>query len=272
MCVIVLDEVDRLVRRTGDDSLYALTRINSDLVNAKVSIIGISNDLNFLEFLDGRVRSSLGQEELVFSPYNANQLRDILAERARMSFVEGVLDPAVIPLCAAYAAREHGDARRALDLFRVAGEIAEAEGAEKVMPAHVRKAREQIEADQTVEVLQTLPLQSKIVLYTVAVLAQRFSRALQSGEVYDSYRQVCEQLGEHPLTRRRVSDLISELDTLGVLSARIVNRGRYGRTKEIRLEVDPLQVYSAVQDDYRFEHLLAQLVDVVSRGPRSGNW
>ncbi len=272
MCVIVLDEVDRLVRRTGDDSLYALTRINSDLVNAKVSIIGISNDLNFLEFLDGRVRSSLGQEELVFSPYNANQLRDILAERARMSFVEGVLDPAVIPLCAAYAAREHGDARRALDLFRVAGEIAEAEGAEKVMPAHVRKAREQIEADQTVEVLQTLPLQSKIVLYTVAVLAQRFSRALQSGEVYDSYRQVCEQLGEHPLTRRRVSDLISELDTLGVLSARIVNRGRYGRTKEIRLEVDPLQVYSAVQGDYRFEHLLTQLVDVVSRGPRSGNW
>jgi cell division control protein 6 len=261
-CVIVLDEIDKLVRRSGDEVLYMLTRVNTDLVKAKVSIIGISNDLNFMEYLDVRVRSSLGQEEIVFPPYNAGQLRDILSERARMSFVDGAVEAAVISLCAAYAAREHGDARRALDLLRTAGEIAEAEGAEKVQVEHVRKARDQIETDQTIEVIRTLPFQSKIVLYAVAILAQRFPRALSSGEVYEFYQQICRQMGENPLTRRRVGDLVSELDMLGIISAKIVNRGRYGRTKEIRLDIDPLQVYSAIQEDYRFEPLVAQLLSI----------
>ena len=265
LCVIVLDEIDKLVRRNGDDILYGLTRINSELVKAKVSIIGISNDLNFLDFLDGRVRSSLGQEEIVFPPYNANQLRDILRERAELSFVEGVLESGVIPLCAAHAAREHGDARRALDLLRVAGEIAETEGAERVTTSHVRKAHEKIEVDQTVEVIRTLPLQSKLVLYTIATLAQRFPRAIRSGEVYDSYNKLCRQIGENPLTSRRVSDLISELDLLGIINAKIINKGRHGRTKEIRLCVDPLQVHATIQEDYRFEILSIGMIEESGR-------
>jgi len=57
---VVLDEVDFLVKVSGDDVLYKLTRINPDLHNAKVSIIGITNDLNFVEYLDPRVKSTLG--------------------------------------------------------------------------------------------------------------------------------------------------------------------------------------------------------------------
>lgn len=255
LCVIILDEIDRLVKKGGDEILYELTRINSELVNSKVSVIGISNDLNFLDFLDARVRSSLGQEEIVFPPYNANHLQDILRERAEISFVEDVLEPSVIRLCAAHAAREHGDARRALDLLRVAGEVAEAEGATQVTVGHVRKAHEKIEVDQTIEVIRTLPLQSKLVLYTITLLAQRFPRAVISGEVYELYRKVCAQLGEPPLTRRRVSDLVSELDVLGIIDAKIINKGRYGRTKEIKLCVRPLQIQTAVQEDYRLAEL-----------------
>ncbi|RLF82477.1 cell division control protein Cdc6, partial [Thermococci archaeon] len=125
--IIVLDEIDKLVKKSGDDVLYSLTRINTELKNAKVSIIGISNDLRFKEYLDPRVLSSLSEEEVVFPPYDANQLRDILMQRAQEAFYDGVLDDAVVPLCSALAAREHGDARRALDLLRVSGEIAERE-------------------------------------------------------------------------------------------------------------------------------------------------
>ncbi|HRR89010.1 MAG TPA: AAA family ATPase, partial [Methanoculleus sp.] len=125
--VIVLDEIDKLVKKSGDDTLYNLTRINSDLRLAKVSIIGISNDLRFTDFLDPRVLSSLSEEEIVFPPYNAPQLCDILQQRADLAFIDGVLDGAVIPLCAALAAQEHGDARRALDLLRVSGELADRE-------------------------------------------------------------------------------------------------------------------------------------------------
>ena len=125
--VIVLDEIDKLVKKSGDDTLYNLTRINSDLKTSKVCIIGISNDLSFKDFLDPRVLSSLSEEEIVFPPYNAPQLCDILQQRADGAFIEGALDDGVIPLCAALAAQEHGDARRALDLLRISGELAERE-------------------------------------------------------------------------------------------------------------------------------------------------
>lgn len=247
--VIILDEIDKLVRKDGDDVLYSLTRVNLELKKAKTCVIGISNNLSFINMLDARVRSSLGGEEVVFPPYNANQLRDILEERARMSFCEGVLADGVIPLCAAYAAREHGDARRALDLLRVAGEIAEEENAEMVTVEHVRKAHETIEKDHMVEVVKTLPLQSKLVLLAISILAQRKPRPVTTGEVYECYKMVCHKSGADVLTSRRVQDLIAELDLLGIISARIINKGRYGRTKEIKLNIHPLQVQALVQED-----------------------
>ncbi|MEM2890205.1 MAG: ORC1-type DNA replication protein [Candidatus Hadarchaeum sp.] len=247
--VIVLDEIDKLVLRSGDEVLYHLTRMNSDLRNSKVSIIGISNDLNFLNYLDPRVRSSLSEEELVFPPYNAVQLKDILEKRARISFVEGAIQEGVISLCAAHAAREHGDARRALDLLRVAGELAEREGSEKVSVEHVRRAHERIEQDKMVEVIRTLPTQSKLVLYSIVLLSERMSSSIISGEVYSVYRELCAQAGMDVLTQRRVGDLISELDMLGIISAKIVNKGRQGRTKEIKLNIHPTQAMAAIHDE-----------------------
>jgi len=249
LAVIVLDEIDKLVLKSGDEVLYHLTRMNSDLMNSKVSIIGISNDLNFMNYLDPRVRSSLSEEELVFPPYNAVQLKDILERRARISFMEGVIEDGVISLCAAHAAREHGDARRALDLLRVAGELAERDGDEKVTVEHVRRAHEKIEQDKMVEVIRTLPTQSKLVLYSIVVLSERMPRSIVSGEVYSVYRELCSQAGLDVLTQRRVGDLISELDMLGIISARIINKGRQGRTKEIKLNIHPTQAMAAIHDE-----------------------
>ncbi|MEW6222134.1 MAG: ORC1-type DNA replication protein [Candidatus Hadarchaeota archaeon] len=250
LAVVVFDEVDKLVQRSGDEVLYHLTRLNSSMRDSKLSIIGISNDTNFLEYLDPRVRSSMGEDEIVFPPYNGTQLQEILRQRAEMSFIDGVLESGVIQLCAAHAAREHGDARRALDLLRVAGEVAEAEGSERVGVSHVAKAHERIEQDKMVEVIKTLPAQSKLVLSSVVSLAERTPRPVVSGEVYDVYQELCRRNGLDVLTSRRVSDLMSELDVLGIITARIVNRGRGGRTKEVKLNVHPTQVQAAVQEEY----------------------
>ncbi|MDX1745696.1 MAG: orc1/cdc6 family replication initiation protein, partial [Halobacteriales archaeon] len=146
--VIMLDEIDKLVEKSGDDTLYNLSRMNSELERSRVSIMGISNDLKFTDFLDPRVKSSLGEEEIVFPPYDANQLRDILQHRAEVAFKADVLSEDVIPLCAAFAAQEHGDARRALDLLRTAGELAERDRTDTVEENHVRQAQEKIELDR----------------------------------------------------------------------------------------------------------------------------
>ena len=250
LAVIVLDEIDKLVLKSGDEVLYNLTRMNSDLKKAKVSIVGISNDLNFMGYLDPRVRSSLSEEELVFPPYNGLELKDILERRAEMSFVDGVLNGGVIALCGAHAAREHGDARRALDLLRVAGELGEREGAEVITVEHVRQAFQKIEQDKMVEVVRTLPTQSKLVLYSVVLLGEREARKIVTGNVYNVYRALCRQSCLDILTQRRVSDLISELDMMGIINARIISKGRYGRTKEIVLNIPSMQARAAIQEDY----------------------
>lgn len=250
LAVIVLDEVDKLVQKNGDEALYNLTRMNSDLKNSKVAVVGISNDTNFMEYLDPRVRSSLSEEELVFPAYNGLQLKEILEKRAKISFVDDVLGEGVIQLCSAHAAREHGDARRALDLLRVAGELAERVGAEFVTLEQVRQAHEKIDQDKMVEIIRTLPTQSKLVLYSVVLLVEKTPRRIVSGDVYDIYEDLCQQIGLDVLTQRRVSDLISELDMLGIISAQIINKGRHGRTREIKLNIHPTQARAFIQEDY----------------------
>jgi cell division control protein 6 len=243
--VIMLDEIDKLVEKSGDDTLYNLSRMNSELVNSRISIMGISNDLKFTDFLDPRVKSSLGEEEIVFPPYDANQLRDILQHRANVAFKGDALTDDVIPLCAAFAAQEHGDARRALDLLRTAGELAERGQADTVEEAHVRKAQDKIELDRVVEVVRTLPTQSKIVLFSTILLEKNGVHNVNTGEVFNIYKRLCEEIDADVLTQRRVTDLISELDMLGIVNAVVVSKGRYGRTKEISLSV-PIEETEAV--------------------------
>ena len=243
--VIMLDEIDKLVEKSGDDTLYNLSRMNSELGNSRVSIMGISNDLKFTDFLDPRVKSSLGEEEIVFPPYDATQLRDILNHRSDVAFKSSVLSEDVIPLCAAFAAQEHGDARRALDLLRTAGELAERDRTETVDEKHVRHAQEKIELDRVVEVVRTLPTQSKLVLYATILLEKNGVHNINTGEVFNIYKRLCQEIDADVLTQRRVTDLISELDMLGIVNAVVVSKGRYGRTKEISLSV-PLDETEAV--------------------------
>ncbi len=233
--IIILDEIDFLVKRHGDDLLYKLVRANEETKPLKISIIGITNSVSFVESLDPRVKSSLGEEEIVFSPYNASQLKDILEDRAAQAFNPGVLSDEVIPLCAALAAREHGDARRALDLLRVAGEIAERRGDSLVTESHVMAARIEIERDRVTEVVKTLPLHSKLVLASVTYATGGGRYHATTGDVYDTYRQLVGRLGIEEVTFRRVSGILSELDMLGIIRARTISRGRYGKTRVIEL-------------------------------------
>ncbi|AEB94112.1 Cdc6/Cdc18 family protein [Metallosphaera cuprina] len=250
--IIVLDEIDALVKKHGDDILYKLTRINYEIHKSKVSIIGITNDIKFIDGLDPRVRSSLGEEELVFPPYNAEELEDILRRRSSLAFKEGVISDSVIKLCAAIAARDHGDARRALDLLRVSGEIAERYKKKIVTEEEVERARVEIERDRVYEVIATLPFHSKLILLSI-VQSSIQDRRLTTGEIYTRYRELTSIMSSESVTQRRASDIINELDMMGIVSARVVNRGRYGKTKEVVLAVDRNIVMKAlIESDERF--------------------
>lgn len=255
--IIVLDEIDWLVKNSGDAVLYHLTRLNSELKKSRVSIIGITNDLKFMEYLDPRIKSGLGEEELVFPPYTNKELEDILRKRAEMAFKEGVLEEGVIPLCAAIAARQNGDCRLALDLLLKAADIAEREGAVKVSEEHVRKAQQELEKNLVVATIKSMPLHVKLVLFAVYTLQKKQrNKKIITGEIYETYREICRNLGITEVTQRRVSEILSELDMLGVINARVVSLGRYGRTKVIRLAVSEKSLIEGLKLDDTLKTLL----------------
>jgi len=241
--VFVMDEIDYLVKNAGDRLLYDLTRSRTHLQSGFINIVGISNDLKFKEFLDARVLSSLSEEEVVFPPYDAAQLSSILSQRASLAFKPDAVPTSTINLCAALAASEHGDGRRAIDLLRVSGEVAERSNSPKVEEAHVRIALQKIEQDRTIQTITSLPIQAKVLL--IAALKD----ASSTGDLYAKYSHSCRQLNLDTLTHRRVSTLLNELDLLGLVSASITNRGRYGRTKKIRPLLPADTIISILKDD-----------------------
>ncbi|MEK6945707.1 MAG: orc1/cdc6 family replication initiation protein [Nanoarchaeota archaeon] len=238
LIVLILDEIDQTVKKISSDFLYNLTRLNSELSKTQLCIVGISNNLTFLEELDPRVRSSLSEEEIVFPPYNALQLKDILNRRSEQAFKEGVLQPGVIDKCSAFAAREHGDARRALDLLRIAGELAEREGNKKILLKHIDEANDKIEKDKILDVIKTEPKQFQFVLYSIMRLSDKKSgEPLFTGDVYNLYQEVCLKNKLEVLTQRRMSDIIQEFDMLGIINVKVISKGRGGRMREIKLAI-----------------------------------
>ena len=227
--IVILDEIDILLDKDGDGILYTLTRTDN------VSILCISNYLDFKNLIKSRVTSSLNDKEIVFPPYGAGQLSDILNERAEISFNENVLESDVIPLCSAMDAKEEGDARYALDLLKNAGELAFDEDSPKVTNDHVKRAKDKIEHNKVIEIISTLPLQQQRVLESILNLTKQ-KEEITSGKLYEAYTDLYKK---DAVTYRRIFDFINELEMLGIISTNTISRGRgKGRTNIIKLQCD----------------------------------
>ena len=227
--IVILDEVDILLSKDGDGLLYTLTSTDN------VSVLSISNFLDFKKFIKSRVSSRLVDKEIVFPPYDAEQLADILKERARLSIKEGCIEDSVIPLCSAMAAKEEGDARYALDLLQTAGEIADDKESDMIYGSYVKEAKDIIEYNKVNDVILTLPTQQQRVLAAILKLTLA-KEEITSGKLYEVYSEISK--GDK-VTYRRIFDFINELELLGIISTNTVSRGRgKGRTNIITLQCD----------------------------------
>lgn len=252
--VFVVDEIDylaELVSKTGKDVFYSLTRANERLKKGSLTLVGISNDLTFKERLDPRVLSSLSEEEIVFTNYSVGQIKEILEERIKIAFIPTVIEQAAINLCAAMAGQEHGDARRAIDLLRVAGEIAEREQADSIKEEHIRKASLKMEEDKETTALSSYPLHEKLL-----ILAVMKANGTTTGEIYHSYKNLCKIVRQKELTQRRVTQILSEIEMTGLISGKIIHQGMHGRTKKFSLTLQPNTIKKAFKEDLALEDLI----------------
>jgi cell division control protein 6 len=215
--LIILDEIDKL---SDDDILMQLSRAGEagKITECKLGVIGISNKIQYKDRMDERVKSSLCEREFVFPPYDANQLRAIMDARSD-AFRDGVLDSSTIPRAAALAAREHGDARKAIDILRYAGEIAQSTGSTTVKEEFVTQARERAETDRFRELIRGSTPHSRYVLQALAMLSLSNQResGYRTSRVYEVYGNICATQGSDSLSLRRVRDLLKEHAFLDII-------------------------------------------------------
>jgi len=159
----------------------------------------------------------------------------------------------VLPLnlCAAMAGREHGDARRAIDLLRVAGEIAEREQTEKVTENHIQKAAEKIEENKEITALKSYPLHEKLII--IAVMK---SNGSSTGEIYSAYKELTKLVRQKELTQRRITQMLSEIEMSGLISGRIIHQGLHGRTKKFKLCISTETVKDTFKNDLTLEDII----------------
>ncbi|MFC5973455.1 Cdc6/Cdc18 family protein [Halomarina salina] len=246
--VVILDEIDKLA---DDELLRSLSRAReSGKADAFVGVICISNKIEYRERLNERVDSSLQDNELVFDPYDADQLSNILNNR-RDAFKQGVLDDAVVTKTAALAAREHGDARKAVDTFYEAGQLAERAGADRVTVNFVDDAVRQAEINRFERLVSGQPPHVKLILRALAALTeQRDASRFRTADIYDVYVNFAESEGADPLSYDRVSRLLKEQSFLGITDTTHTGGGpSKGSYLEHRLMRDTDIILDAMRSD-----------------------
>ncbi|MDE1834402.1 MAG: AAA family ATPase [Candidatus Micrarchaeota archaeon] len=253
--VVVLDEVD--IVKDLDDLIYTLTRANSDIKSGGITIVGVSNKVSFKDELDPRSLSALYENELVFPPYNSNELSSILKDRAENGFRKDAIEPAAINLAAALAAKESGDARLALKIMSKAGELAEEKGAEIITVHNINEAAKYAEEEIAYDLINTLPEHQRLIVYAIALLSIQGSKYkrlsdgadsyLFSGDIYDKYCSVSNSLQKEPKSSRWYRKYIADLDMQGIITSYESGKGIRGHTKLIRLAYVPEKIKSTIE-------------------------
>lgn len=249
--IIVFDEIDQL---KDHNILYNLSRAseNMNIENGLyIGIIGISNDLFFSEKFDPRITSSLNKRDFVFPPYNIEQLSQILNDRMELAFEEGVVDNEVINQCSKIAYQEDGDARKALSLLDITGEIAEKNNHERITKEHVLLAHEELNRDCFFEIVESLPVQSKLMLLSIVQLVEELNDRITTGQVEVRYKELANRNNLRTLGRSSVSRVIAEFDMLGIINAPVRSKGRFGKTRLISIDENLDKLKEVLYSDYR---------------------
>lgn len=253
--LVVLDEIDKV--KDLDDLIYTLSRANSDIKAGGITIVGISNNVSFKEELDPRSLSTLYENELVFPPYNSNELAAIIKERVSKGFKPNAVEPSCVNLSAAIAAKESGDARLALKIITKAGEIAEGAGLDCVTPKQITEAAKSAEEEIAYEVINTLPLHQRLILYAIALmtisggkyrrLSEEGENFVLSGDIYSRYVSLAESMHKEPKSSRLYRKYMADLDMQGIIISHDSGKGIRGHTRLVKLTYQPNKIKEMVE-------------------------
>jgi orc1/cdc6 family replication initiation protein len=248
--LIVLDEIDHL--RDADSFLYEIprARANDYIENARVGIIGISNNYQFRQQLSAKVKDSLQEDEISFATYDANELRTILRDRAEKGLKPDAWTEGAIAKAAALAARDSGSARQAIDVLREGTELAERDDASEVTEAYIDEAQDRVRRGRLRKRVRDQSQHGQLVLEAIARLEVEGKTPCRSKEIKRAYERTATDRATEPLTTlKSVQNHLSDLSMLGFLSRFERNEGRSGGVyHEYELNLDPEAVFDVREE------------------------
>lgn len=245
--LIVLDELDTV--ELDDQLLYHLPRAHEYGLETEVGLISISNEPDFTRDLPADVQATLTDVNIHFSEYDANQIREVLKQRAVLAFrdtevddsgniTSPVLDHGAVMVAAAKGAKHAGDARMARDILRMAGDIALERGDGTVTEDHIRDGAERYHRERMVSTVAGFSDTAKAVLYALITLSADGRDDPRTAEINTRYQGHIEDTGKKPVSRRQVSKYLQKFQRVG-LTEKVDHGGSGGRFTTHRLLYEP---------------------------------
>ena len=232
---VILDEVDVLLRKSGSDLIYLLTRFEEEELRDQGSInLILVSQVNVMELMDEASLSTFKASNVItFDRYKERELHDIILQRVDLAFHPHTVDEEVIGQMAAIAS-ETGDARRAIDLLEKSGQLAEEEAKEYVNVEHVRKANAIAYSTLDTSKLDELDRPKTVALLAICK-ALRKESVVTTGDVMKVYPVTCEEYGEKPRGTTQFWKYIQDMAARGIINADRVQQGADGLTTHITL-------------------------------------
>ena len=261
--IFILDEIDMLEgpyqEAEYNSLIYQLSRARklADF-DGPISLTTITNYADFMKDLNSRAQSSYNPDDIFFDDYDATQLRSILQHR-RDAFKPDSLADDVVPLVAAFGSQTHGDARKAIDLLRWAGELAERRGADTVTETDVREAQEKYTENRKLRHISGISTQKKLSIYAVAATAyyaREHPEWIPAGPAFKTYQFIADTMDADQYSRETFVNHVTEQSTYGVLDFERRGKGRgRGVHMYFSLSEDPETIMETIREDSRFEDL-----------------
>lgn len=248
--LVILDEVDALLRADGSNLVYDLTRFTSETGPAwtGVSLILVSQE-NVLGQLDAASLSTFKQNNAYeFPRYESTSLEAIVRQRVILAFQPGAVPDDVAQLVADQAAGE-GNARLAIEVLQKAGQMADAERRRQVEADDVRAAKADSYSYITTTKLVAMQRHPLLVLLALARRLRKGEAYATTGDVEKAYHVACEEFSEEPRAHTQFWKYINQLKDAGFLVSRVSGRGQAGTTQLLSIPDAPASVVARKLED-----------------------
>ena len=234
--LLILDEVDVLIRRDSSDLIYKLLRIDEDQEGeGSVSLIMVSQDESLFSLFEKAIKSRLGaSNSLQLGPYEANDLEGIARQRYDASCRPGSISDEVLSKIGTFAEESGGDARMAIELLDNAIRRAEMDGREKVLEEDVLPSDTRSPSVEPSQI-DRLNMHQRMVLLGICRRLRK-EEEISSGDARKLYELVCEENSEEARGYTTFWKYLKYLESQGLIVSRASssNKGR-GRTQYITM-------------------------------------